>query len=146
MVVQRVAEASVTTADGVAGSIGAGLLVLIGIETGDAETDADFLARKCLGLRIFSDEGGKMNRNVREAGGSLLVVSQFTLSADCRRGMRPSFDGAAPPAEARRLYEYFVTQIDVPDVKVETGVFQASMKVSLINDGPVTLICDSKQL
>jgi D-tyrosyl-tRNA(Tyr) deacylase len=127
----------------VAGAIGPGLLVLLGIAKADSEKEAEYLVEKVLGVRIFPDKDGKMNRNVREAGGSLLVVSQFTLYGDCRRGRRPSFDLAASPQEASRLYEYFVNAARKSTVPVETGVFQASMQVHLVNDGPVTIICDS---
>jgi D-tyrosyl-tRNA(Tyr) deacylase len=127
----------------VAGDIGPGLLVLLGIAKTDSEKEAEYLVEKVLGVRIFPDRDGKMNRNVREAGGSLLVVSQFTLYGDCRRGRRPSFDLAASPQEASRLYEYFVNAARKSTVPVETGVFQASMQVHLVNDGPVTIICDS---
>jgi D-tyrosyl-tRNA(Tyr) deacylase len=117
--------------------------VLLGIAKADSEKEAEYLVEKVLGVRIFPDKDGKMNRNVREAGGSLLVVSQFTLYGDCRRGRRPSFDLAASPQEASRLYEYFVNAARKSTVPVETGVFQASMQVHLVNDGPVTIICDS---
>jgi len=116
---------------------------LVGVGRDDTEQDADYLLEKVLGLRIFPDENGKMNRNVAEAGGSLLVVSQFTLYADCRRGRRPSFDGAAPPDRALALYEYFVGKARRGPVAVETGVFQAAMQVNLVNDGPVTILMDS---
>jgi D-tyrosyl-tRNA(Tyr) deacylase len=127
----------------VTGSIGTGLLVLLGIAKTDLERDAEYLIEKVLHLRIFPDNDGKMNRNVEEAGGSLLVVSQFTLYGDCRKGRRPSFDLAASPREAFDLYQYFITLARKSPVTVETGVFQATMQVCLINDGPVTLICDS---
>ena len=129
----------------VVGEIGAGLLAFVGIAKSDVRADADYLADKAISLRIFPDEDGKMNRNVVEAGGSLLVVSQFTLYADTRRGRRPSFDLAAPPDQARVLYEYFIQTVRTRHVPVETGVFQASMSVLLRNDGPVTLICDSEK-
>jgi D-tyrosyl-tRNA(Tyr) deacylase len=125
------------------GSIQAGLLVLLGIEKSDTEADANYLLDKIVGLRIFKDESGRMNRDVRDVGGSLLIVSQFTLYADTRKGRRPSYDRAAPAAEARRIYEYFVTQAGLLRVPIETGLFQAEMSVHLVNDGPVTLICDS---
>jgi D-tyrosyl-tRNA(Tyr) deacylase len=127
----------------VTGSIGTGLLVLLGIAKTDLERDAEYLIKKVLHLRIFPDNDGKMNRNVEEVGGSLLVVSQFTLYGDCRKGRRPSFDLAASPREAFDLYQYFITLARKSPVTVETGVFQATMQVCLINDGPVTLICDS---
>jgi len=119
------------------------LLVFLGIAKTYSEKDAEYLVEKVLRIRIFPDSGGKMNRNVGEAGGSLLVVSQFTLYGDCRKGRRPSFDLAANPEQAARLYEYFVNLVSRSNLSVETGVFQASMKVYLVNDGPETLICDS---
>ena len=128
---------------GAVGTIGAGLLVLVGVGRDDTEQDADYLLDKLLRLRIFPDENGKMNRNVSEASGSLLVVSQFTLYGDCRRGRRPSFDGAAPPDRAQALYDYFVEAARRGPVAVETGVFQATMQVHLVNDGPVTILMDS---
>ncbi len=109
----------------------------------DTQADADYLAEKLLGLRIFPDDAGKMNRSVVEVGGSLLVISNFTLYGDCRKGRRPAFDLAAPPEQARALYDYFVARLSGREVPVETGVFQASMAASLVNDGPVTLVCDS---
>jgi D-tyrosyl-tRNA(Tyr) deacylase len=145
-VLQRVLSAKVEVNGHVTGSIGRGILVLLGVQQEDTTRDADYLARKIAGLRIFNDAAGKMNRSVIDAGGSLLVVSQFTLYGDCRKGMRPSFDKAARPEKAKELYEYFVTQARNSGIPVETGVFQASMAVSLINDGPVTLICESGTL
>lgn len=143
VVIQRVTEARVEVGANVTGSIGPGLLVFLGIGKSDTEQDAKYLAQKVLDLRIFPDEAGKMNRSIREAGGGLLVVSQFTLYGDCRKGRRPSFDLAASPAEAARLYQYFVDMARQTGISVETGVFQAQMQVHLVNDGPVTLICDS---
>jgi D-tyrosyl-tRNA(Tyr) deacylase len=125
------------------GEIGAGLLVLLGVAKGDTAADADYLATKIAGLRIFTDEAGKMNRSVMEAGGAMLAVSQFTLYGDCRKGRRPSFDAAGGPEEARVLYEHFVTASRAQGLQVETGIFQADMKVSLLNDGPVTLMVES---
>jgi D-tyrosyl-tRNA(Tyr) deacylase len=122
-----------------------GLLVFLGISRADTAQDADYLAGKLLGLRIFPDEGGKMNRNVEEAGGSLLIVSQFTLYGDCRKGRRPSFDQAAPPEQAQDLYNYFVESAKRGPVPVETGVFQAMMQVHIVNDGPVTILMDSEE-
>ncbi len=142
-VVQRVTYAKVEVDGAVVGEIGPGLLVLLGVAKGDTSGDADFLAAKVSQLRIFADEAGKMNRSVSEAGGAMLVVSQFTLYGDCRKGRRPSFDSAAVPEEARRLYEYYVDVTRRTGLRVETGVFQADMKVSLLNDGPVTLIVES---
>jgi D-tyrosyl-tRNA(Tyr) deacylase len=143
LVIQRVSGADVKVSGNVVGTIAIGLLVLVGIGREDTEKDADYLLDKILGLRIFPDENGKMNRNVAEAGGSLLLVSQFTLYGDCRRGRRPSFDGAAAPDRAAVLYEYFVGAARSGPVPVETGVFQASMQVHLVNDGPVTILMDS---
>jgi len=143
VVLQRVKQAHVEVAGQVTGAIGPGLLVLLGIAKTDTARAAEYLVEKILGLRIFPDSDGKMNRNVVEAGGSLLVVSQFTLYGDCRKGRRPSFDLAAGAAQAAALYETFVNLARSSAVPVETGVFQAAMQVHLVNDGPVTLICDS---
>jgi D-tyrosyl-tRNA(Tyr) deacylase len=142
-VLQRVTSARVEVDGAVAGEIGAGLLVLLGVSKTDAAADADFLADKIVNLRIFSDAEGKMNRSLIDVGGALLVVSQFTLYGDCRKGRRPSFDNAAGAEQARSLYEYFVAGARRTGVRVETGVFQAMMAVSLVNDGPVTLILES---
>jgi len=131
--------------NGTTGSIRTGLLVFLGVSRTDTVEDADYLTGKLLGLRIFSDEDGKMNRDVREAGGSLLIVSQFTLYGDCRKGRRPSFDQAAPPEQAQDLYNYFVESAKRGPVPVETGVFQAMMQVHIVNDGPVTILMDSAQ-
>ncbi len=127
----------------VAGEIGRGLLVLLGVGEGDSDTQAHWLAEKISGLRIFEDEAGKMNLSVEDVGGSLLVVSQFTLYGDCRKGRRPSFTDAAPPEEADRLYEVFVARLRERGLPVETGVFQAMMEVHLVNDGPVTLVVET---
>jgi len=143
LVIQRVKEASVRVNDDVTGAIRTGLLVFVGIARTDTHEDADYLVDKLIGLRVFPDENGKMNRNVVEARGSVLVVSQFTLYGDCRRGRRPSFDEAAPPDVAIALYSYFIGQIRRGPVPVESGVFQASMQVHLVNDGPVTILIDS---
>ncbi|MEK7407248.1 MAG: D-aminoacyl-tRNA deacylase [Acidobacteriota bacterium] len=143
-VLQRVSEARVEVGGQVVGAIGQGLLVFLGIARGDTQADADYLADKVVGLRIFADENGKMNRSVSEAGGSLLVVSQFTLYGDTRKGRRPSFDMAAGPEEARALYRRFVAAAQARNVRVETGTFQALMDVHLVNQGPVTIICESK--
>ena len=126
-----------------AGSIRTGLLILLGVAKSDTTVDADYLVDKVLGLRIFPDDAGKMNRNVEEANGALLIVSQFTLYGDCRKGRRPSFDQAAPPELAQSLYEYFVQSARRGPVPVETGIFQASMDVGLLNHGPVTILIDS---
>ena len=141
-VIQRVTSASVTVEDEIAGRIGPGIMILLGVEKGDAETQADWLVEKICGLRMFSDDAGKMNLSVRDIGGSLLVVSQFTLAGNCAKGKRPSFDTAAPPDEGKRLYEYFVAAAGRTGVPVETGIFQADMQVSLVNDGPVTFILE----
>ncbi|MEO8026679.1 MAG: D-aminoacyl-tRNA deacylase [Bryobacteraceae bacterium] len=141
--IQRVREARVEVDGSVTGAIGPGLLILLGVAKEDDEAAAQWLVDKIAGLRIFEDAGGKMNVSVAETGGSLLVVSQFTLYGDTRKGRRPSFDAAAPPDIARRLYEFFVERARATGMRVETGVFQATMQVHLVNDGPVTLICDS---
>ena len=145
VVLQRVQEARVEVEGRTAGRIAEGLLVLLGVAKYDTRADADYLADKIIGLRIFADEAGKMNRSVLEIGGALLVVSQFTLYADCRKGRRPGFDLAAPPEQARALYEYFVEACRKRNIRDETGIFQASMAVQLVNDGPVTVICDSEK-
>ncbi len=142
-VVQRVISASVQVGGSVVGRIDAGLLVLLGVTKTDAQADAAFLVEKVINLRIFSDEAGKMNRSLLDTGGALLVVSQFTLYGDCRKGRRPSFDQAAPAEQARALYEDFVGFARRAGVRVETGIFQAHMAVALVNDGPVTLIVET---
>lgn len=143
IVIQRVKEARVETEGRVSGAIGAGLVVLVGIAKTDTAQDADYLVNKILGLRIFADDAGKMNRSVRDVNGGLLIVSNFTVYGDCRKGRRPSFDLAADPDKAQEIYEYFVSRARSAALLVETGVFRASMSVYLINDGPVTLLCDS---
>ena len=143
VVIQRVTEAAVTTNGSTTGSIRTGLLILLGIGKGDTTSDADYLVDKLLGLRIFPDDAGKMNCNVEQARGALLIVSQFTLFGDCRKGRRPGFDQAAPPEQAQSLYEYFVETARRGPVPVETGVFQAAMEVRLVNHGPVTIWMDS---
>jgi D-tyrosyl-tRNA(Tyr) deacylase len=143
-VIQRVTAADVQVDHEIVGRIGPGLLVLLGIARSDEEKDADYLADKVVNLRIFEDDEGKMNRSLLETGGELLVVSQFTLLGDCRKGRRPSFVEAAPPERAEQLYEYFVDQLRLKGINVSTGQFQAMMAVSLVNDGPVTLILESK--
>jgi D-tyrosyl-tRNA(Tyr) deacylase len=146
-VVQRVSRARVTvageTGDEITGEIELGLLVLLGVGTGDTRADADYLAEKTIGLRIFEDAGGKMNLLVAEVSGAVLAVSQFTLYGDVRRGKRPSFDGAAAPGAARELYEYFVEKIRASGLRCETGRFQENMQVELVNEGPVTILLDS---
>ncbi len=144
-VIQRVSRAKVTVAGEVVGEIGPGLLVLLGVGQGDAEADADYLAEKIAGLRIFEDAEGKMNRAVEESGGAVLAVSQFTLYGDVRRGKRPSFDAAARPEQARGLYEHFVEKIRAAGLRCEAGRFQEMMQVELVNDGPVTILLDSKK-
>ena len=142
-VVQRVTRAKVTVDGYTTGEIGLGLLVLLGVGQRDSEADAIYLAEKICGLRIFEDEHGKMNRSVVDVGGSVLAVSQFTLYGDARRGKRPSFDDAAPPEAARRLYEFLIERIRAVGVQCETGRFQEMMQVELVNEGPVTILLDS---
>jgi len=142
-VVQRVSRARVSMNGEVAGEIGLGLLVLLGVGAGDTRSEADYLVDKTIGVRIFEDAGGKMNLSVAEVGGALLVVSQFTLYGDARRGKRPSFDAAAPPDQARELYEYFVERVRAAGLRCETGRFQETMQVELANEGPVTILLDS---
>lgn len=145
-VVQRVSKASVAVDGDEIGSIDEGLLVLLGVGQEDAQTDADYLAQKVAGLRIFEDDEGKMNRSVLDIGGGVMVISQFTLYGDVRRGKRPSFVAAAPPDRAEELYEYFAGRVEDLGVKrVATGQFQAMMDVSLTNAGPVTILLDSKK-
>ena len=141
-VIQRVASASVCVNEDVVGEIGRGILVLLGVEKGDGESQADWLAEKIAGLRIFGDAEGKMNLSVQDVNGGLLVVSQFTLAGNCAKGKRPSFDTAAPPDQGKRLYEYFVEAVRGRGLPVATGIFQADMHVSLVNDGPVTFILE----
>jgi D-tyrosyl-tRNA(Tyr) deacylase len=144
-VVQRVAEASVRVEDEVVGRIGAGLVVLLGVGKGDDEKDAASLADKVVHLRVFDDEAGQMNRSVLETNGSVLVVSQFTLLGDARKGRRPSYTGAAAPEEANRLYERFAARVRESGLEVATGVFRAMMDVALVNRGPVTILLDSRK-
>ena len=141
---QRVSSARVEIDGEVAGSIGRGLLVLLGVGQGDSEKQAHWLADKIAGLRIFEDDDGKMNLSVEEVGGSALVVSQFTLYGDCRKGRRPSFTDAAPPQEADRLYQVFVARLKERGLPVATGVFQAMMQVHLVNEGPVTVLVETE--
>ena len=144
IVLQRVREASVTVAGDRISAIGPGLLLLVGVAHGDGEPEADWLAKKIAGLRIMVDEEGKMNRSVKDIGGAVLAVSQFTLLADTRKGRRPSFVGAAPPEEATRLFDYFCGRLRAEGVEqVETGRFGAMMDVALVNDGPVTIVLES---
>jgi D-tyrosyl-tRNA(Tyr) deacylase len=144
-VVQRVSQGSVAVEGRVVGRIGRGLLVLLGVGTGDAEADASMLAEKVVNLRIFPDEAGAMNRSLLDVEGELLVVSQFTLYGDARKGRRPSFIDAAPPEEANRLYRHFVEKARGLGLRVEEGVFRAMMDVALVNEGPVTILLDSRK-
>ncbi|MCA9226082.1 MAG: D-tyrosyl-tRNA(Tyr) deacylase [Planctomycetales bacterium] len=144
--VQRVSSASVTVDQEVVGRIDRGLVVLLGVGQADTQEDARQLADKITSLRIFEDDAGKMNRSIIEASGSMLVVSQFTLFGDCRKGRRPSFTQAAPPEVADALYQAFVASVGAQGVRVETGVFRAHMDVALVNDGPVTILLDTTRL
>ena len=144
-VVQRVSRCRVTVEGNVVGEIGAGLLVLLGVSKTDNEAAADYLVEKITGLRIFEDGEGKMNLSVQDSGGAVLVVSQFTVYGDTRRGRRPSFDAAARPEEAKRLYEYFVGKVRAAGLRCQTGQFQAMMDVELVNSGPVTILLDSEK-
>ena len=145
-VVQRVSRAQVTVNGEITGQIGLGLLVLLGVGRDDTEADAKYLAEKVCGLRVFEDDQGKMNRSVQDVGGNVLAVSQFTLYGDVRRGKRPSFDAAAPPERARKLYEFFVNQVRAAGLRCETGRFQEMMTVELVNEGPVTILLDSAKV
>lgn len=145
-VVQRVKSANVRVGENITGEIGRGMLVLLGVGNADAEADADYLVKKIAELRIFNDAQGKMNLSLSEIEGEMLVVSQFTLYGDCRKGRRPSYSDAAPAELANALYEYFVSEARKICGNVETGLFQAMMEVTLINDGPVTLLLDSKRV
>ena len=145
VVLQRVTEAHVAVRGATVGAIGAGLVVLVGVAGTDTEADAEYVAEKILHLRIFDDDAGRMNRSILDTGGALLVISQFTLYGDSRKGRRPSFDQAARPEQARKLYEYFVQRLQLSNSIVQTGVFQAEMQVYLVNDGPVTLVLDSNR-
>ncbi|MDP4120620.1 MAG: D-aminoacyl-tRNA deacylase [Bacillota bacterium] len=146
-IIQRVSKASVTVEEKIIGEIGKGFLILLGVESDDTAKDADILASKIVQMRIFTDSNDKMNLSLFDIDGEILVVSNFTLCADCKKGRRPSFINAAAPTEAERLYEYFCAELKQNDIKkVERGAFGADMAVSLINDGPVTIILDSKDL
>ncbi len=145
-VLQRVTRAAVRVGGGTVGEIGRGVVVLLGVARDDAEGDARYLVEKVLNLRIFDDAGGRMNLPLAEAGGALLVVSQFTLYGDVRRGRRPSWVEAAPPEAAERLYEFFVAEARAAGARVETGSFRRMMEVELVNDGPVTILLDSRKL
>ena len=144
-ILQRVTQARVEVGDQVVGEIGGGLLVLLGVAREDERGDADYLAEKIINLRIFTDGQGRMNLSLFDTGGAMLVVSQFTLYGDARRGRRPSYSDAAEPEKASSLYEYFVGRVRAQGVRVETGVFQAMMEVSLTNSGPVTILLDSRK-
>lgn len=143
--IQRVSKASVTVDGEVTGAIERGLLVLLGVADDDEDKDLRWMADKIVDLRIFEDDAGKMNRSLADVGGAMLVVSQFTLLGDCRKGRRPSFVHAAPPETAERMYGQFVEQVRARGIEIATGVFRAHMDVALVNDGPVTLLLDSKQ-
>ena len=144
--VQRVTEAAVTVAGLVAGEIGPGLVLLLGVQQGDAEADAAWMLDKVVNQRIFDDAAGQMNRSLLDASGALLVVSQFTLLGDCRKGRRPSWHEAAPPDAARALYEHFLGLCRARGIPTQSGEFQAMMRVRLVNDGPVTVLLDSRKL
>jgi D-tyrosyl-tRNA(Tyr) deacylase len=143
-VIQRVTQSDVSVSGKIVGEIEKGLLVLLGVENNDTERDAEYLANKIINLRVFEDENGKMNKSLVETGGQMLVVSQFTLYGDCSKGRRPSFIQAAEPEKAKHLYEHFADLVSKTGIRVESGRFQETMAVSLVNDGPVTLIIDSK--
>lgn len=145
VVLQRVKQAHVDVGGATAGAIGTGLVVLVGVTSTDTQEDAEYLADKITHLRIFPDEARRMNRSLIDAGGALLVVSQFTLYGDCRKGRRPSFDQAAPPEQARKLYQHFIERLRFRNIIVESGVFQAEMEIHLVNDGPVTFVLDSSR-
>jgi len=144
-VIQRVSSASVTVDNQITGQIKNGLLVLLGVGQGDTLADLDYVFQKTIGLRVFEDAAGKMNLSLTDVGGQLLVVSQFTLYGDVRKGKRPGFGAAAPPEQANEMYEAFLQRAREKDLHVQTGVFQADMQVTLVNDGPVTILLDSKK-
>jgi len=145
-VLQRVSRASVTVHEQVVGEIGTGLVVLVGVEQGDGPADVTYLASKIADARVFPDDNGRMNRSVQEVGGRVLVVSQFTLLGDLRKGRRPAFDAAERPEAAREIYESLISQLKNMGIPIEAGVFQADMRVELINEGPVTVLLDSRRL
>lgn len=145
IVIQRVKQALVEVDGRVVGKIGKGLCLLVGVEKGDSEEDAEYLAKKAVELRIFPDEAGKMNLSLKDIGGEVLAVSQFTLAGSVRKGRRPSFDGAEEPERAANLFDYFVGLIEKMGVKVETGIFQAEMDVHIVNDGPVTFVLEKQR-
>ena len=145
-VVQRVTEGDVTVEEQITGSIGCGYVVLLGVENTDTEKDAEYLADKIVGLRIFEDEDEKMNLSLKDVGGQMLVISQFTLLADARKGRRPNFVKAARPEQAKRLYDHFVKKVKEQDIYVGEGIFQTHMLVRIHNDGPVTILLDSNKL
>ncbi len=144
-VIQRVSRAQVRVEGAISGEIGSGLLILLGVGQGDTPREADSLLDKIVNLRIFEDREGKMNLSLLDMGGELMIISQFTLYADCRKGRRPSFTDAAPPGEAQKLYDYFVDAARARGLKVATGIFQAHMEVELVNFGPVTILLDSSK-
>lgn len=144
-VIQRVSRASVKVDGIIQGEISQGILVLLGIRGGDTKTDLQWLAEKIVHLRIFEDQQGKMNRSLADIGGEMLIISQFTLYGDCRKGRRPGFSSAAPPEIAEPLYQQFIEEVRDRQVRVATGIFQATMEVELVNDGPVTLLLDSEK-
>ena len=143
-VIQRCSRGKVTVSEKVVGEIDNGLVILLGVQKGDTEKDADFLVNKISGLRIFSDENDKMNLSIKDVDGSALVISQFTLCGDLKKGRRPSFVNAAPPEDGNRLYEYFMAELNQSGVQVQSGEFGAMMNVQLVNDGPVTFVLNSK--
>lgn len=144
-VIQRVRRASVTIEDVIHGSISRGMVVLLGIRDGDTQKDLLWLVEKVINLRIFDDQQGKMNRSLADIGGEMLIISQFTLYGDCRKGRRPGFSAAAPPEIAEPLYRQFIDELQTRQIRIATGVFQAAMQVELVNDGPVTILLDSEK-